>query len=472
MISRCPRNLLVFACILATATAALAADQPASLTGRRIDGYRGIWFALGQKSDHGDKYSGGLGTYTAKHRPLAIYAPEANKTFFVYGGTTAADQRHLLAMIAYYDHATGTVPRPVIVHDKQTVDDPHDNPSLSIDPQGHLWVFVSGRGRRRPGFIYRSAEPYSIDRFELVREDEFTYPQPMWHPRNGCVLLFTRYTNGRELYWATSPDGRTWSDARKLVSGGHYQISEMSGDRVVTAFNTHLPPNNVDTRTNLYFLQTDDMGKTWRTAEGGAVTPPLEPVDNAALVRDYRAEGLLVYVKDITFDHAGWPVVLYITSRDHRPGPAGSPRTWTIARWMGKAWKFIKVAPATHNYDMGSLYIEPDGTWRIIAPTEPGPQQWGTGGEIAVWTSGDDGATWKKQRQVTADSPRNHGYVRRPLNAHDDFYGFWADGNADILSPSRLYFTNRHGDKLWRLPYDMAGDEAKPEVFRTPAKFE
>ncbi|NQT12298.1 MAG: hypothetical protein HQ582_06105, partial [Planctomycetes bacterium] len=40
------------------------------------DGYRGIWFTLGQYSDtpyakrfwdYGDKYSGGLGTYTAKH---------------------------------------------------------------------------------------------------------------------------------------------------------------------------------------------------------------------------------------------------------------------------------------------------------------------------------------------------------------------------------------------------------------------
>ena len=45
------------------------------------DGYRGIWFTLGQFSEYGDKYSGGLGTYTAKHVPLAVYSKEANKTF-------------------------------------------------------------------------------------------------------------------------------------------------------------------------------------------------------------------------------------------------------------------------------------------------------------------------------------------------------------------------------------------------------
>ena len=55
-------------------------------TGSTMDGYRGIWFTLGQMYDYGDKYSGGLGTYTAKHKPLAIYAPAIQKTFFVYGG--------------------------------------------------------------------------------------------------------------------------------------------------------------------------------------------------------------------------------------------------------------------------------------------------------------------------------------------------------------------------------------------------
>ena len=35
----------------------------------RVAGYRGIWFTLGFKFEHGDKYSGGLGTYTANHQP-------------------------------------------------------------------------------------------------------------------------------------------------------------------------------------------------------------------------------------------------------------------------------------------------------------------------------------------------------------------------------------------------------------------
>ena len=69
---------------------------------------------------YGDKYSGGLGTYTANHIPIAIYAAAVNKTFFVYGGTIK-DQKHLLIMASYYDHATGQVPRPTLVLDKQGV---------------------------------------------------------------------------------------------------------------------------------------------------------------------------------------------------------------------------------------------------------------------------------------------------------------------------------------------------------------
>ena len=164
----------------------------------KVDGYHGIWFTLGQFSDYGDKYSGGLGTYTAKHVPLAVYTPEVNKTFFVYGGAKDR-QRHLLAMAAYYDHAHHVVPRPTIVHDKGGVDDPHDNPSIAIDGRGHVWIFVSGRGRSRPGFKYRSIEPYSVEAFEQVTEEEMTYPQPWWVEGNGFLHLFTKYTGVREL---------------------------------------------------------------------------------------------------------------------------------------------------------------------------------------------------------------------------------------------------------------------------------
>ena len=115
---------------------------------------------------------------------------------------------------------------------------------------------------------------------------------------------------------------------------------------------------------------------------------------------------------------------------------------------------------------MGSLYIEKD-RWQIIGPTEPGPQRYGTGGEMAIWTSDDEGTTWKRSVQLTSGSIRNHSYSRRPQHANEAFYSFWADGNADKFSESKLYFCNKDGTKLYLLPYDMKNDFEKPVVLKS-----
>src|SRR3989339_1735772 len=131
------------------------------------DGYRGIWYMNEPSNDvYVYKYSGGLGTYCAKHQPFAVYCKEVNKTFFCYGGTSKTSYTQLLHMVSYYDHATGTVPRPTIVVNKKT-SDAHDNPVISMDDAGHVWIFSSAHGTSRPGFIWRSRRPYDVDDFEL-----------------------------------------------------------------------------------------------------------------------------------------------------------------------------------------------------------------------------------------------------------------------------------------------------------------
>jgi hypothetical protein len=462
-----PLAFLTLVCLTCACSAQTQPEELASIAGdvsRADDGYRGIWFTLGQFSEHGDKYSGGLGTYTANHLPLAIHAPEVNKTFFVYGGTIK-DRRHLLIMASYYDHALHQVPRPTIVHDKRGVDDPHDNPSISLDDKGHIWVFISGRGRGRPGLIYRSKKPHDVAEFAFILQDEFTYPQPWRLPGKGFFHLFTKYTRGRELYWAASPDGKTWNEPRKLAGiGGHYQVSNTHGNKIATFFNRH-PDGNVDRRTDLYYAQTTDFGQTWTTVEGRKLDLPLTEPDNPARVIDYQSKGRLQYTLDLNFDQHGNPILLYVTSAGYKPGPSNDPREWTLTRWTGRAWETRLVTRSDHNYDLGSLYVT-DDEWVIIGPTEKGPQPYGTGGEIALWFSADEGKTWTRRYQITRNSEFNHSYARRPLNARDPFYVFWADGNPDKPSVSRLYFSNSTGDRYWQLPYDMKGEYAKPMEMR------
>lgn len=443
----------------------ICAFQSISAQNPKTDGYKGIWYTLNQFSEYGDKYSGGLGTYTSNHLPVAIYSPEAHKTFFVYGGTPHADEKQLMVMISYFDHKTKQVPKPVVVYSRKGVDDPHDNGTISIDEDGYIWVFASGRNVSRLGVIFKSTKPYSIDSFEKVHETVMTYPQPWWFEGKGFIYLFTKYTapetRGRELYWATSTDGKSWTEDQKLAGiSGHYQLSAVHGNKLVTVFNYH-PQGSADTRTNIYLAQTTDMGKSWQTIDNKNLTLPLTNPKSATLVYDFETEGKLVYLNDLSFDADGNPVILAVVSNHYQPGPKGGPREWKTFHWKNNRWHINTVCESTHNYDMGSLYIN-GKTWQIIGPTAAGPQRWGTGGEMVLWRSKNNGRSWKQVRMLTNASERNHSYARRPLNAHKDFYAFWADGNADKFSVSKLYFSNKKGNKVWQMPYDMDSDFAKP----------
>ena len=440
----------------------------------KVDGYRGIWFTLGQMTgEYGDKYSGGLAfCFSHTLAPMAVYAPEVDKTFFVYGGTTGPEDRYLLAMASYYDHKRHRVPRPTIVRDQLGINDPHDNPSLTIGEAGHVWIFLAGRGRHRPGQIFRSKEPYSVESFDEIVSREQTYSQ-IWHvPGKGFFHLLTLYTHGRELYWETSPDGRNWSDEpaeelSKLAGfAGHYQVSRLDGDKIGTAFNYH-PGGSVDRRTNIYYAQTTDFGKSWTTVDGRLLTTPLADPRNPALVVDYEARGRLFYITKLLFDENSHPVILGVSSAGYAPGPENDPRLWEITRWTGERWVTVSVTQSDHNYDMGSLYLHGD-RWTVIGPTLPGPQPYFTGGEVGLWFSTDRGASWNLERRVTRNSPMNHSYVRRPHNPADPFFAMWADGDSSRLSPSRLYFTNSTGNRLYMLPYRMDGEFAEPILLDPP----
>ncbi len=482
------RRMTAWALIAAAAFVAFEREAAARKARRRVetlnrkdDGYRGIWY-MNQPShdEYVYKYSGGLGTYCAKHKPFAVYRKEADKTFFCYGGTAKGSNRRLVHMVSYFDHKTGMVPRPTILLDKQT-DDAHDNPVICMDTKGYVWIFSTSHGTARPSFVHRSVKPYDVAEFkriEATKIDEkgnrvpmtnFSYMQPWYVPGEGFICFFTKYNYPaqRTLCYMTSRDGAEYSAWLRTaaVQQGHYQISAQSGQRAGTASNYHPGGKGVNWRTNLYYFETTDFGKTWHAADGTLIELPLTTIENPARVHDYKRKKLKVYLKDIRYDADGRPVILYITSKGYQSGPENDPRTWTTARWTGKKWDIRPVTTSDNNYDMGSLYLEADGTWRIIGPTETGPQPYNPGGEMAMWASKDLGKTWEKVRQMTRGSERNHTYARRPVDAHPDFYALWADGHGRKPSISCLYFCNKAGD-VFQLPRKMTKDFVKPKPLK------
>ena len=457
----------------------------------KADGYHGVWYQREiLKNEFKYKYSGGLGTYCAKHNPFAVHCPEVDKTFFCYGGVQQGyhlkydltlenldpvkTEKAVYHMVSYYDHRTGLVPRPTVLLDKKTLD-AHDNPVISVDDRGHIWIFSTSHGPLRPSYIHRSTKPYDIHEFRTINACQntadgrkpitnFSYMQVQHVKGQGFVYFFTKYESWkRKLYFSTSKDGIEWSQWLHLahVAEGHYQVSGVHGTKAGAAFNYHPKRKGLNWRTNLYYMETPDLGEAWRTAGGTVLRTPLTQVGNPALVHDFEREGLLVYLKDIAFDRNGHPVILFVTSRGYESGPDNSPRTWRTALWTGNRWDIREITTSDNNYDMGSLYLEKDGTIRIVAPTETGPQPFNPGGEIAMWTSRDSGRTWDKEKQLTANSRHNHTYVRRPVNADPKFYALWADGHGRQPSPSRIYFCNRKGD-VFMLPPAMDREFAEP----------
>ena len=410
--------------------------------------------------------------------PLPCIVRLQGKTFFCYGGAKSNDNTALVHMVSFFDHRTGTVPRPTFLLDKHT-EDAHDNPVISVDDAGYIWIFSTSHGVGRPSFIHRSVAPYSIEAFEPVHavQDEdsgtsaitnFSYMQAWHRDEAGFACFYTRYGDParRTLFFMSSPDGVRWNQRVRLaaIEGGHYGISAVGQHRAGMAFDVHpaLAENPLNWRTNLYYLQTPDNGSTWTTADGTVVTVPLTTCRNPALVADYQSRGLNVYIKDIAYDTADRPVILYLTSKGYACGPENAPRIWHIAQWIGSTWRITEVTTSDNNYDMGSLYIEDETNWRIVAPTIPGAQPYNPGGEMALWLSTDAGSTWHMARRMTHDSDFNHTFARRPVNVHPEFYAFWADGHARQPSASRLYFCNRDGD-VFRLPRVMHTDTAVPE---------
>ncbi|MBL8994271.1 MAG: hypothetical protein JNM63_13095, partial [Spirochaetia bacterium] len=151
----------------------------------------------------------------------------------------------------------------------------------------------------------------------------------------------------------------------------------------------------------------------------------------------------------------------YLTSRSKNPGPEGDPRIWYSVTFDGERWIHTEIAHSKSNYDHGALFRSSTG-WDLIAPIGEGPQPYNPGGEVVVYKGDEHGLSWRFDKSLTQNSPANHCFVRRGMNAHSDFLGFWADGNPREPGPSRLYFCDSDGG-VYRLPALMTQDWETPE---------
>ena len=103
-----------------------------------------------------------------------------------------------------------------------------------------------------------------------------------------------------------------------------------------------------------------------------------------------------MYLKDIQYTSDGRPVILFMTSGGFESGPKNDPRTFTTAEWTGDRVARVRDHERRQQlrFRVTVRRVETaDG--EIIGSTQPGPQAYNTGGEIAIWLSENGGGSWK-----------------------------------------------------------------------------
>jgi len=391
-------------------------------------------------------YSGPMATYCAWHRPIAIYVPSKDKTFFVFGNPKN------YPTISYYDHAHNSFAAPVVL-DTNPNNDAHRNPTILIDQSGSIYVFYGAHGH--PTRVVKSASPFDITKWVPAADipERNTYPQP-WQLKEGEIFVSYRASPG--WCFRKSVDGvASWQPKVDLVQFAgatpyavtiaekgpyprkvHIAFSKMGGGT----------PEEVRTkalwarRYNVYYAYSDDGGTTWKKRDGSVYTLPITEA-TAEQVHDSGEHG--VWLKDIQLDSTGNPYILFIDA-----DVTTYQCTWNVARYSGGNWQLSPLAKSDHMYDKGALVILSDNDFRIYAPTTAS-QDYEDGGEIEEWTSTDRGVTWTNSKHITSGSEYSHNHVKPVFNHQKGgFRILWSYGDSNYPPASKNVYLYRYGEEL------------------------
>jgi hypothetical protein len=421
---------------------------------------RGVWYACGHQVNtlpgHDWVYSGPMATYCAWHRPMAIYAPEVHRTFFVYGNADNAPT------ISSYDHTSGQFAYPVVLGSNPD-GDAHRNPTLFIGGDGHLVVFYGAHGHET--HVLRSDRPYDVSAWTHVSDlpdAKTTYPQ-CWGLQPGEIFVSYRQAPS----WETSSwrmtvsrdGGHSWDPPRELINLGesavygvtigatgdtprriHFVWSRLGGGTPEEVERKHLWAR----RYHIYYACSDDGGATWRRGDGTRYDLPIT-LDTQEEIYNCGQRG--VWLKDIQLDAQGRPFVLFIDSEVET-----YRGLWKVGRRVGGRWEFATIADSDHMYDDGAIALLAEDDIRVYAPTTP-VQPSEDGGEIEEWQSTDGGATWTNTRHLTTGSRYSHNNVKLAWN-HErgpgDVRMFWSYGDSNTPPETEDVRLHCYGEKWGR----------------------
>ncbi|HOB74106.1 MAG TPA: hypothetical protein PKG54_06225 [Phycisphaerae bacterium] len=456
----------------------------------------------------------------------AVYAEPVRKTFFAYlaagsdrGGKSkdGGSPGKSPLRVSYFDHARSTVPRPAILPLDGVASVVPAGVSLALDEQGYVWVCASpalaasnsGAGNKeqpttqpaqgagaaavgtqgQPTILFRSSKPHDIRAFTRHAGPPMADARLYHLGEQGFLLIGLRDRDGGSIpCFATSPDGRSWSEPRQLadIDANHSLVTaffkgKTGATKVGVALAAWPAGKSPLMATNLYYVETPDGGKTWQSIRRIPLNLPVRGNENGVLAWDYKSMRWTVYLKDMELDSAGNPSIVFIGGRG---GTGRIPLmcTWIVGRWVGREWETNGVIPAAGPFDATAFQILPDRSWlQLVARNTSAPRQ--AHEEVVLWSSNDQGRAWYKQAWVSSDPSIRHALVR-PLNASPELFALAVIGLRGIeksippfgehpgftkppIDATRLLFHNARGDSLM-LPLAMPDSEARLEPIDAP----
>ena len=293
----------------------------------------GLWYSHDGGLDH-PKYSGALATATAKTAPTAM---RGNNGKNYYTWSDCKDYGNEDEFRIYVGMTDGT---KALVHRSRGLDawgycDQHDNAAIRVASDGYIWIHKSARGSWRKSIMYKSNAPWDISQgFRVVETGYKAYPQS-W----SLALIYTRYNNSLR-----EPHVMAANCDKKLVEGGHYNVSVYDGKKLHLYYNHHVD-GDLSRRRNVYYIYSIN-GCDWYNKDGEFIPLPLE--SDSDLTKVYSSGSNDIYLKDVRSNGNGADL-LFVESDEVNPTMPGGRELYMIDQSGNKTY----ITQVGHNYDSG-----------------------------------------------------------------------------------------------------------------------
>ena len=326
---------------------------------------------------------------------------------------------------ATLDHSTGTVATSTLhLHYER---DDHDHPAFVALPDGRVTAYYARHGREpvlhqrtttRPGDPSEwdpEVEIRPVD--SSPRSTNVTYANPfLLSSEKNRLYLFFRGHSFKPTFMTSDDLGRTWSEARVLVSPSGFppgnrpyaKFASNGSDSIHIVFTDGHPIS--EPFNGVYYLLYRD--RAFYKADGTRIAAiddlPVCP-GQADVIYNAAQTGVRSWLWDVAFDHNNHPVVVYTRL------PSGDDHRYHYARWTGSEWLDRELCAGggwfptsrsgekeTEPYYSGGLALDPDdpSTVYLTRPVK-GIR------ELERWETADGGRTWSSEAITTGSRTDN-----------------------------------------------------------------